>query len=219
MAITSDVTWPDTSRARFAAGSWPLAATNSRLPRRASAASVPDRARIDQRLDHEREERPVLVLEVAAQRPDVDRLAGQALQDRRHCRDDGTISWRDSGVANWDTIAALTPMRMSPRMHADEDGRPARVADRLAEDAAVAVEAARERDRAERGCDAPVWTSVAMSGHLDRVAAVLGEECLLERGLAADEVDELVLARQPGRPADRAADPHRQGVVRRRPRR
>ena len=49
-------------------------------PRRAS----PDSARIDHRLSDDREERAVLVLDVAAQRLDVDRLAGEALEDRRH---------------------------------------------------------------------------------------------------------------------------------------
>ena len=50
--------------------------------------------------DHEREERPVLVLEVAAQRLDIDRLAGQALQGsaalrpRRHRSRDATRALR-----------------------------------------------------------------------------------------------------------------------------
>ena len=63
----------------------------------------------------QREERAVLVGDVPAERVHRDGPAGQALQDRRHGRDDVDEALRDAAVANSDTIALLTPIRSSPR--------------------------------------------------------------------------------------------------------
>ena len=188
-----------------AAATTGAAATNSRLPRCASAASVPDRARIDHRLSDEREERPVLVLEVAAQRADVDGLPARpgriggtaAMSVGQLCARAGVLNSRRDGAGDADEEQAS-------RTADGDDRRAARVADRLAVDAARArragdaqrtgrmAPARRRRWPSSRSCQA-----AASAGP----AAVLGQERLLERRLAADEVERARTWPPRGRPA------------------
>src|SRR5207342_3423791 len=53
----------------------------------------------------------------------------------------------------------------------------------------------------------------AMISHLDGLLVVLGEERLLERWLAGDEVQELVAGGRPDDRGDRPADPHPEDMV------
>ena len=98
----------------------------------------------------EREERAVLVLDVAAERLDVDRPAGEALQDRRNGGRSGlpislraTRAWRTRTTIAWRRRSAGAPMD-----GADRDRGAARIADGLAEDAAEAEDPAPQRGTA-----------------------------------------------------------------------
>ena len=144
--------------------------------------------------DDEREERPVLVLEVAAQRLDIDRLAGQALQDRRHGGDDGRRSPGATRASRTGTtIALLTPMRSEPeddrRRGSSPGGSRGSSCRRRCRSRRCAATSGIGRGRGRRAGSGRRWPCQAAS---TGVAAVLGEERLLERRLAADEVDELV---------------------------
>src|SRR6478672_1998071 len=57
------------------------------------------------------------------------------------------------------------------------------------------------------------WTPDAMSGRVPRRLSVLGEERLLERRLAAHEIDEVVSRGLPNDRRDRARHPHPQDVA------
>jgi len=115
-----------------------FAATNSRLPRRASVASVPDRATIDHSPTMIGKKAAVFVREIAAERLDVDRLTRQALEDRWHGVHDGRqfLAGRCGRELGHDGLAD----RDQEEAHAEtgQEHRPARVADGLAEDAAQA---------------------------------------------------------------------------------
>ena len=114
--MASPVRWPPSFSRAIRHRDRPDAATNSRLPRRASAARVPDRARIVHRLSSEREEGAVLVLQVAAHGAHVDHRAGQARPGSVAPQlMSAIISRRDSGVLNCWAMAPVTPMKTSPR--------------------------------------------------------------------------------------------------------
>src|SRR6476659_11095782 len=55
--------------------------------------------------------------------------------------------------------------------------------------------------------------STAMTSHPNGLMVVLGEERLLQRRLAGDEVQELVTGGRPDHRGDRATDPHPEDVV------
>ena len=112
----------------------------------------------------QREERAVLVWKVAAEGLDVDRLAGEALEDRRHGRDEvrrSPAATRAVDELGDDRLADADQDQADEA--ADEQGRPARVAERLAEDAAEPEDPPDERDLpvGGRGLDFDV-----MSGRL-----------------------------------------------------
>ena len=189
------------SRARSRAASCGAAATKSRLPRRASDGERARQGEDRPQADEEREERAVLVVEVAAQRADVDGSAGQAGQDGRHGPDDvGQLLARRGRVELGRRWRCVTPMRNRPSTTAT--AIIARRESRMVLPKTLPRPHRRARaDGVERdGCDGRGHRA-AMSGCLRRLgAAVLGEERLLERRLAADEVGQLVLRRGPRRP-------------------
>ena len=158
---------------------------------------------------HEREEDAVLVLEVAAQGVDVDDLAGHALEDRRHGVDEVL-----------ELVTRLRRVELGGDGPADaeederqqdtgDDRRPPRVADGLGEDAAEAVDAAPGR----RGGRGRLRCGRSSGRRLGRALAVLGQEGLLERRLAADEVGQVVPRGRADDGRDAAGDAHAQGVV------
>ena len=106
MARPSITMWPDSFSSAIRRRDRPVAATNLQAAARGLAGERARQGEDRPQAQEEREERAVLVLEVAAQRADVDRLAGEARQDRRHGGDEVVhLGWRDSGVANSAAIA------------------------------------------------------------------------------------------------------------------
>ena len=162
----------------------------------------------------EREERAVLVLDVAAHRLDVDDLAGESLEDGRD---------------RSDHVAELLP-RLDRRElgddrlgDADEDrgqGPPRRESSPVASrggSCRTHCRARRSGGSEEQGSERwpPAGGERRTSSHADLsgVVAVLGEEGLLERRLAADEVEELVPCGLADDGRDRAGDSHAKQMV------
>ena len=95
--------------------------------------------------DDDREEASVLVLEVATERADIDRLAGEPRQDRGHGRDDrDELRARSGRVELTDDRKADADQEQAEQDRDDED-RTTRVAHGLAVDAAEPVDAGEQR--------------------------------------------------------------------------
>ena len=162
----------------------------------------------------EREERAVLVLEVAAERLDVDGLAGQALEDRRQRVDEVDDLLARLRRSRTRSRSRADPDEEDAQQNGDDEDAPPRIAEGLAEDATeteirrwsgtrlIAAAAGLGRRRLRTPVRPP-----------RRPATVLGEERLLERRLAAHEVEELVVRGRPDDRRDRAGDPHPEHVV------
>ena len=126
------------------------AATKSRLPRRASPARVDGEGEDRPEAGEEREERAVLVGEEAAHRVGLHDRAGDAGDDRGDVLEEAG----DLG-ARLRAAVGRAPCRSDGQHQArdeaghDDEGEPG-IAERLAVDAAEAVQAAMERDRRER---------------------------------------------------------------------
>ena len=106
-----------------------LAATNSRLPRRASAASVADSARIAQRLTMIGKNEPYLYWRYPPSVPTLTALPASPARIAGTAATTATSCWRDSGVLNSWTIAKLTAT--SPRPITSEIAMTARRESRI----------------------------------------------------------------------------------------
>ena len=180
------------------------AATRSRLPRRASPASVDDSARIDQSAVPRANDGTVLPAHVAAQRAELLGLAEQVDHRRRDAPDELVDLEAGRRRREHARDGGAHDERHPAEEAGGDDEREPRIADRLAVDAPEAVQpagGAGSVGTSPRRVAAITALPAMVGRRLDGLLAVLGEERLLEVRLAADEVEQLVPG---GRPDDRA---------------
>jgi hypothetical protein len=108
------VRWPNSFSSAIRRRVIAVAATNSRLPRRASDASVEDKARIAQRLTMIGKNDPYLYWRYPPSVPTLTALPARPWRIAGTAATTATSCWRDSGVVNSRTIAKLTATSRSP---------------------------------------------------------------------------------------------------------
>src|ERR1035437_3315033 len=195
------------------------AATRSRLPRAASPASVPDSARIDQRAVPRANMAPYFQLMYPPRVPSFGPMS--VALPKRLTIEAGmlpmSLSTSRRAAGGGKTVPMAAPLTSARPPRSPPAPLKARGGARIALPQMLPKPSRRRRSgmggnaAAIVGRGAPALTAICvrLDGHLP----VLGQEGLLERGLAAHEVEQLVAGGRPDDRRDRAGDAHPQDVV------